>query len=337
MWQTIQAHDAIVDQFRGALAAGRLASTYLFVGPEGVGKRTFALRLAQTLLCQTNDPAEMSPCGQCESCRLALKGNHPDLDVVGLLKDKRELLIHQFIGEGDTRNREGLCHNIAMRPMLGPRRVAIIDDADRLRTESANCLLKTLEEPPPGAVIILIGTSRSRQLPTILSRAQVVRFQPLPLAVIAELALAEGLAPDEASAKRLAERSGGSLTRARDLADDALFEARDRFLNQWNAGRLDAARLARDLEEFVSAAGKEAADRRQRFTQLLSLVADKLSESLRQTAAAGEIDEATLAAIDRTLEAQEQIDRNANQATLLETWLDDLAELLNPRTEAASR
>src|SRR5687768_7436957 len=169
MWQTIQGHDAVVEHFRQTLAAARLASTYLFVGPEGVGKRSFALKLAQVLLCLRNDPAEMSPCGECDSCRLAAAGSHPDLDVVGLLKDKRNLLISQFIGEDQSRNREGLCHNIAMRPMLGGRRVAIIDDADRLTTESANCLLKTLEEPPPGAVIILIGTSRSRQLPTILS------------------------------------------------------------------------------------------------------------------------------------------------------------------------
>ncbi|HEX6963790.1 MAG TPA: DNA polymerase III subunit delta' [Lacipirellula sp.] len=330
MWLTLQGHDAVVEQFRRTLTAGRLASTYLFVGPEGVGKRAFALRLAQVLLCLRNDPAAMNPCGECESCRLAAAGNHPDVDVVGLLKDKRNLLISQFVGEDDKRNREGLCHNIAMRPMLGPRRVAIIDDADRLTTESANCLLKTLEEPPPGAVIILIGTSRSRQLPTILSRAQVVRFQPLPREVVHDLILAEGVADNAADAQRLAERSGGSLTRARDLADDALFEMRDRVVSQWDAGALDMSRLARELDEFITAAGKEAEHRRQRFRQLLSLVAGRLSERVRADAESGQADERTLEAIDRTLEAEEFVDRNANQATLLESWLDSLATLLQP-------
>jgi DNA polymerase-3 subunit delta' len=277
----------------------------------------------------------MKPCGACESCRLAAAGNHPDLDVVGLLKDKRNLLISQFVGEDDKRNREGLCHNIAMRPMLGRRRVAIIDDADRLTTESANCLLKTLEEPPPGAVIILIGTSRSRQLPTILSRAQVVGFQPLPLEVARDLILAEGIADNPAAAHRLAERSGGSLTRARDLADDALFEMRDRVVSQWNAGDIDMSRLPRELDEFISAAGKEAEHRRQRFRQLLSLVAARLTEQLRTSAAAGQFDERTLEAIDRTLEAEEFVDRNANQATLLESWLDALATLLQRPTAVA--
>jgi DNA polymerase-3 subunit delta' len=336
MWLNLQGHDDVVEQFRRTLAANRLASTYLFVGPEGVGKRAFALRLAQVLLCQRHESAEMQPCGECDSCRLAEAGSHPDIDVVSLLKDKRNLLISQFIGDGDARNREGLCHNISMRPMLGRRRVAIIDDADRLTTESANCLLKTLEEPPTGAVIILIGTSRSRQLPTILSRAQVVRFQPLPLEVVRDLVLAEGLAAEEASATRIAERSSGSLARARALADDALFEMRDRFSSQWNAGVLDTARLARELEDFINAAGKEADPRRQRFRQLLHLVADKFTKSLRQASITGEIDERVLAAIDRTLEAEEQIDRNANQATLLETWLDDLAELLTPTPPATT-
>jgi DNA polymerase-3 subunit delta' len=337
MWQGIEGHDAIAEQFRRTLAAGRLASTYLFVGPEGVGKRTFALKLAQSLLCTVSDPAALSPCGQCESCRLFAAGSHPDLDLIGVAPGKRELTIGQFIGDGEKRNREGLCHNIAMRPMLGRRRVAIIDDADWLRVESANCLLKTLEEPPPGAVIILIGTSRSRQLPTILSRAQLVRFQPLPLETVRELALASGLAADDSTAERLAQRSGGSMTRASDLADDALFEMRDRLMAAWDAGQFDASRLARDLEEFINAAGKEAELRRQRFHQLLALLADRFSESLRRAAENGEIDEPALAAIDRCLEAEEQIDRNANQSTLLEAWLDDLATLLQTRREVVRR
>jgi len=337
MWQGVYGHDDIAEQFRQTLTVGRLASTYLFIGPEGVGKRTFALKLAQALLCMENDPARLEPCGQCESCRLVAVGNHPDLDVIGLLPGKRELLIRQFIGEDETRNREGLCHNLALRPMLGQRRVAIIDDADWLRIESANCLLKTLEEPPPGAVIILIGTSRSRQLPTLLSRAQIVRFMPLPPDAMRELILTEGFAADEEAATKLAERSGGSLARARDLADAALWEMRDRFFAQWNVGDLDVSRLVRELDEFINAAGKEADARRQRFRQFLGLVADAFRQSLRATAAADSIDEATLAALDRCLEAEEQIDRNANQSTLLESWIDELDALLGRRTEPARR
>jgi DNA polymerase-3 subunit delta' len=325
MWQTIEGHDAVVEQFRGALAAGRLATTYLFVGPEGIGKRAFARQLAQALLCTASDPVRLEPCGQCESCRLAAAGNHPDLIQVARQTGTKFLKVEQFIGERDHRNQEGLCHDVSLRPMLGRRRVAIIDDADWFTPESANCLLKTLEEPPPGAVIILIGTSRSRQLPTILSRAQVIRFKPLPEDAIRNLILAEGFVDDDAAAANLAAKSHGSLTLARQLSDAALWQMRDRFAAQWQSGELDAPRLAREVEEFINAAGKEADARRQRFRQLLNLVAAKLSESLRRLSTEGLPADATLAAIDRCLEAEEQLDRNANQSTLLESWIDDLA------------
>jgi DNA polymerase-3 subunit delta' len=336
MWQSIQGHDAVVELFRGALVAGRLATTYLFVGPEGVGKRAFALQLAKALLCTATDPTQLAPCGQCESCRLAAAGNHPDLITVQRQAGTKFLKVEQFIGPQERRNQEGLCHDVSLRPMLGRRRVAIIDDADWFTPESANCLLKTLEEPPPGAVIILIGTSRSRQLPTILSRSQVIRFKPLPDDVVRDLILAAGVVDDPAAAAELAARSHGSLTLARQLADAALWQMRDRFAAQWLSGELDAPRLAREVDEFINAAGKEADARRQRFRQLLNLVAAKLSESLRQLAAEGRPADATLAAIDRCLEAEEQLDRNANQSTLLESWIDDLASC-QVQAKAAAR
>lgn len=331
MWQGIQGHDAVVERFRQTLAAHRLASTYLFVGPEGVGKRAFALKLAQTLLCAVHDPAEMNPCGSCESCRLATASSHPDLDVVGALAGTRHLALAQFIGKRDSRNQEGLCHNLALRPSLGQRRVAIIDDADWFTMESANCLLKVLEEPPPGAVIILIGTSRSRQLPTILSRSQVIRFAPLSHEVIRALVLAQGLANDGDAANQIASRAEGSLSRARDRSDGAAWQVRNRFVAELTSGELDAPRLIRDVEEFINSAGKEADARRQRFRLLLALVNEHFSQSLRNENAATPT-EVSLAVLDRSLAAEEQLDRNANQSTLLESWVDDLASLLESPT-----
>lgn len=325
MWQTIEGHDAVVEQFRGSLAAGRLATTYLFVGPEGIGKRAFALQLAKSLLCTGANPAALDPCNRCDSCILAAAGNHPDVLVVERQSGTKFLKVEQFIGPQERRNQEGLCHDVSLRSMLGHQRVAIIDDADWFTPESANCLLKTLEEPPPGVVIMLIGTSRSRQLPTILSRAQVIRFKPLPTDVLSNLILSAGVVADSAAATDLAARSQGSLTLAQQLTDAALWQMRDRFAGQWQLGELDAPRLAREVEEFINAAGKEADVRRQRFRQLLHLVAARLSESLRQLAVENQPTESTLLAIDRCLEAEEQLDRNANQATLLESWINDLA------------
>ena len=324
MWQGIQGHDAVVERFRQSLAAGRLAASYLFLGPAGIGKRTFAVKLAQALLCQKCEPTSLEPCGQCDSCRLMLAGNHPDFDLVGLPEGKSILPIKLFVGDDNHRHQEGLCYNISRRPQMGNRRVAIIDDADCFNPASANCLLKTLEEPPPGAVMILLGTSRGRQLPTILSRTQTVRFSALSEDVIRQLLLEQQIVSDATQAAQLAKACDGSLSKAATLVDPELWEMQQKLLPQLTAARFDSVRLATELMTFVNQAGKEAPLRRGRLRSLFQMVANHFRQELRSSPANPEV---TLAALDRCLEAEIQLDRNANQATLLECWLDDLAEI----------
>ncbi len=320
MWQGILGHDTVVEQFRRTLARGRLASSYLFVGPEGVGKRTFALKLAESLLCQQSNSTQLEPCGRCESCRLFQAGNHPDVDFIKKPEGKQSLSIELFIGDRDHRNQTGLCHNIALRPMLGSRRVAIIDDADALRQESANCLLKTLEEPPPGALLILIGTSRSRQLPTILSRTQVVRFAPLADDTLRQLLLDQQIAADVTEADQMVSFGEGSLVQARLYAGGELAAFRDLLLPQLVLDRINSVRLADELGRFVNEAGKEASHRRQRLRAIIQFFIRHFREILHDKKGEGNI----LAILDRCIEAELQLDRNANQATLLASWLDDL-------------
>ncbi len=342
MWQGIHGHDAVVERFRQSLKHGRLAASFLFLGPVGVGKHLFAVKLAQALLCQQGGAGSLEPCGQCDSCLLALAGNHPDLDLVGLPTGKRILPIKLFVGDDQHRHREGLCYNISRRPQMGKRRVAIIDDADHFNHASANCLLKTLEEPPAGAVIILIGTSRGRQLPTILSRTQTVRFAPLEDETVRHLLLEKQIASDATQADQLALACGGSLRKAAALVDPELWEMRQRLLPQFIPSRFDSVRLAKELIAFVNQAGKEAEARRQRLRSLLQMVANHFRHLLRTASTpedaesailegsleqnACKIDE-ILAILDRCLEAEIQLDRNANQASLLECWLDDLASI----------
>ena len=99
-----------------------------------------------------------------------------------------------------------MLHEINLKPALGGRRIAIIDDADYLNDEGANALLKTIEEPPPRSVLILIGASPAKQLPTIRSRCQLIRFRPLPLEVVAELLVSRGFV-------RTGETTTGGLSR----------------------------------------------------------------------------------------------------------------------------
>ena len=334
MWQGIHGHDEVVEQFRRSLTAGRLASSYLFLGPAGIGKRSFALQLAKSLLCTNSPEADLAPCGQCDSCRLMDAGTHPDVDVVGLPPGKRELPISLFLGDSEHRHQVGLCHNIGLRPRMGCRRVAIIDDADCLNTESANCLLKTLEEPPPGAVLILIGTNRSRQLPTILSRTQIVRFEPLAAGVLAQLLIDQGIASGEREAHELAAQSEGSLQKAVDILAMGLNEYKPQLLRQFSGNSLETMRLVSVVNDFVAEAGTEAEAKRKRLRATFDLVTNHLRGILRGEGIPQSPNRAPesrlLAAIDRCILAEEELDRNANLATLVECWVDDLSRLLSP-------
>jgi DNA polymerase III subunit delta' len=332
MWHGIHGHDAIVERFRRTLENDRLASTYLFTGPAGIGKRRFALQLAHALLCTESADARLEPCGRCESCRLFAAGKHPDLELAELPKDKSRLPIDLFIGDREHRHQDGLCHRIALKPFYGGRRIAVIDDADHFSQESANCLLKTLEEPPPRSLLILISTSPSRQLPTIRSRAQVIRFQPLDAETVAHILVDTKSVTDPASARRAAELSEGSVERAIELADPAVWAFREQLFAQLTSP--SAVRLARAVQAFVDEAGKEPARKRDRLRTVLDFAISHYRQILasatnghesggldrRQVGAA----EAVIGGLDACVAALEHLDRNANLAILIQNWSEAL-------------
>jgi len=323
MWQGIYGHDDMVERFRRILAAGRLASTYLFVGPQGIGKRRFALELARSLLCTKTPHDALAACGECPSCRLFATDAHPDFKLVALRPDKSELAISQFIGFDDEANEPALCPWMALKPFFGGRRIAVVDDADYFNLHSANCLLKTLEEPPPQSLLILIGTSPARQLPTIRSRAQIVRFRPLDAETIARILLEAGLCNDRQHALRAAELGAGSVEQAL-LSDDAeLWQFRQQLRTQLSSPRLDQVRLARAVQAFTEEAGKESARRRQRLRLAIGFAVEFYRERLRC-----DDDSQRCAAVnqlDASLSALEYLDRNVNQATLITWWTSTLA------------
>lgn len=184
-----------------ALASGQTRHAYLFTGPDGVGKTTLALAFARALLCQRRAPGGGDSCGECLSCRKVASGNHPDLLVIEPEAGKRWLKIDLL------RDAE---HLLALAPSESERRVAIIPEMGRVQPATANTLLKTLEEPPPGVVLILAANETSEVLPTILSRCQVVPFPPSAPEAIA-LALRERWGVGPAEAERLAGLANGRL------------------------------------------------------------------------------------------------------------------------------
>ena len=344
-WHGLLGQDDVVEQFRRAIARGRLASSFLFAGPPGVGKRTFALKLAQALLCQTNPETAFEPCGHCPSCTQVAAGTHPDLDFVAKPDDKSFLPLELLLGDKEHRRREGLLHQIGLKPFMGGRKVAIIDDADFLNAEGANALLKTLEEPPPRSVLILIGTSPAKQLPTIRSRCQLIRFQPLAETTVADLLLAKGLAQDAAEANRLAHYSGGSLERAGQLSDPDLWSFRgtlyqrfgrrglsitSRSPRQWpNLSMPPARKPPRAGSGSIKSSNSppiSTATCSARRPARRNRPTPTCGNSSKPPSAAGRSDQkprqnASNAASKPIL----QIDRNANQSTAIEAWLNSLA------------
>lgn len=269
-WERSRGHDDIRRQFQTAFRRGRLGHAYLFAGPPGVGKRVFAEELTKALLCES-PPAPLAGCDRCPSCTLVAAGTHPDYFVTRKPDDKLELPI-EVVRE--------LCTALALKPVRGRRKVAVLEDADDFNEESANCFLKTLEEPPPGSVLILLATSAETQLQTIRSRCQLVQFRPLPPDVLRTVLTENGVG-DPARLDRLVRLARGSAGQALALNDDAIWEFRAALLDAITAARPAGQALAERWARFAEEAGKESAAQRERTSLVIRLLAEMLSQALR--------------------------------------------------------
>ncbi|MCS6897665.1 MAG: DNA polymerase III subunit delta' [Nitrospira sp.] len=210
-FRDIVGHEQPIAAIRSALSRGRLAHAYLFHGEARIGKFLTAIRLAQALHCDDPDSRKnVDSCGICRSCLQIDARTHPDHVVI---EPDRELAVPQIKIE---RIRE-IEQQLVYRPLLGEKKTCVIDDADRLTIEAANALLKTLEEPPPYGLFLLIS-SRPMALPaTIRSRCQSLRFLP-PAHAKVETALVLKRKLPPADARFLALCSDGRIGEA--LAQD---------------------------------------------------------------------------------------------------------------------
>ena len=345
-WNDLLGHQQQREWFRTAIASGRMATSFLFVGPEGIGKRTFARLLAKSLLCQNTENQNLEFCGACENCAQVDASTHPDLIEIFKPADKAFIPIELLIGERDKRMREGLCHDISLRPYSGQRKIAILDDADYLNVEGANSLLKTLEEPPLDSVLILIGSNLQRQLPTIRSRCQAIIFRPLAKEQLETLIARNGIADSSERAGEIASLCAGSLSEAKLLADPELAEFRTTMFELLAADRLNFSELTKACGGVIDAVGKDGRAKRERAKLLLRGCASFYRAiSLRLTGDEDRDDAGLASAVDRAVQnwpsgvhgaircwqrcllATEHVDRNANQASWLEDWATNLAQL----------
>jgi DNA polymerase-3 subunit delta' len=325
-WSSLIGHDHVQRWFSSAIQSGRLGGSFLLIGLPGVGKRTVARLLTQTVFCEKSNPAKMDPCGNCSSCLQVLAGTHPDLVRVGKPKDKSFIPLELLIGPPNARMQEGFCRDLRLRPMLGNRKVAIVEDADFLNEEGANCLLKTLEEPPAGAVILVIGTSEQRQLPTIRSRCQIVRLGPLNAADAGRLLRqAHNIVADQDRISEAVEISGGDMHVAARLLSEETDEFRTAFSGQLSSDNPDPTRVARLINDQVEQVGKDATKRRSAMRDIFSMSVQHYRRQLRQEALGSTTSTSTINRLDRSIRALREIDRNANQSTLIECYAADIA------------
>jgi DNA polymerase-3 subunit delta' len=337
-WEGILGHDLIAKQFASAEAAGRIAGSYLFIGQEGVGKATFARSLIMALACQ-HSTDQLEACRKCVSCVQALAGTHPDIDIVQKPAERTTIPLESLIGSSDQKLRAGLCWRLLLRPQLASRKFAVLLDADHLSEEAANCLLKTLEEPPPGAVLILVGTTLERQLPTIRSRCQVIRFPQLTDTMIKEILQLEeiqnGQEIEESTLTEIARVAQGSLSKARLFLDQELASFRSRLFKMLAERPLRGVNLTRETIGIVEAAGKEPSLRRARLRLVLDLSIDFFRAKLYQMhGVRNPVDEILASTIDTwnaspeqitrcleySLDARAGVDRNANLGILVDAW-----------------
>ena len=186
-----------------SMLASRMPHALLLVGPAGVGKTTLALDLAAALLCLAPDPSER-PCGICRACRSVDHGNHPDVHRLAPSGPGGVIPI----GGRDERGVRDLVGELSLMPVEGGARVAIVEAAHRMTDDAQAAFLKTLEEPPAGAVLILCADDEERLLPTILSRCVRLRLGAVPRRDVEAILVERGLA-DAGQAARYARVASG--------------------------------------------------------------------------------------------------------------------------------
>lgn len=328
-WQRIRGHESQVEGFARAAKAGRLAHAYVFVGPPGVGKRLFAFELAKTLLCERRQPADFVACDLCASCRLVDANTHPDVIAAAMPEDKQEFPINVMLE---------LCRQLVFKPARGSWRVAIVDDADDFNLESGNAFLKSLEEPGPGSLIVLLANNPNRLPSTIRSRCQQVTFSPLPDAVVAELVASE--THNVTNTAEIVRLANGSPSLARQLIEPGFWEFRRALGDELQKPKPNGFDLAKQWMKIAEDKDEGAAAARARSQVLVIVTLDVLRQALAVALGATPSDpveakrmsgiatrwgvDGLIDRIERAVDAETHIGRRAQLVLAVEGLLDAL-------------
>lgn len=220
-FQDVIGHERPIKLLRRAIEQDKVVHSYLFAGNEGIGKRWVALQFAKALNCLERGENNGDACDRCLSCKKIDHRLHPD---VMLIEPEGQTLKVDQVRE--------MQRDLAFRPYEGRYRVCILTAADRMAPNMSNTLLKTLEEPPLHTVIVLLANNPRVMLPTILSRCQLIRFNPLPSPSVSDWLIKEkGL--EEREAHLLASLSEGSPGKALEIQEEIDQIPRGELLQNW--------------------------------------------------------------------------------------------------------
>ncbi len=361
MFSDVIGQDMAVTTLSRCILEDRLAGTYLFTGPAGVGKSTLAREFAKALNCQSRLHGVAEPCGRCTACRSIESDKHPDVRSVAPTGPSRILRMAQIWPRDGVKEHPpeaALLRDLHYGPVSGNKRVFIIEDADCLNQDTANSLLKALEDTPPYALFILTAPSPQALLPTICSRSQVIRFGLVAQSSI-ERELAHRTSLSDSDRRFLAAYVEGRIGRALSLAArPAVLEGRKQVLGvaqllTSSLPQISALKLADELRKHAGslAWGQDEADKAQRTLvgraldllllwygdiQMYRVCEDKailVNEDMRPS-----IEESacrlTLGAVEdclaRILQARRYVERNANIPLVLEVLTTSLMSLRSP-------
>ena len=217
--EKVLGHEEVIRHLQNAVEKEQVSHSYIFAGEKGSGKKLLAKLFAMTLQCEEH---KKEPCMHCSSCRKVMSRNHPDIIYVEHVKPT---------SIGIEEIREQLVSDVEIKPYTGPYKIYIVDEAEKMTVQAQNALLKTIEEPPAYAVILLLTTNPDGFLPTILSRCVQLKLKPLPDSMIRGY-LTEKMGVSESQSELYAAFARGNLGKAKRLAESEDFrQSYEQILN----------------------------------------------------------------------------------------------------------
>lgn len=307
MFKNVIAQDKAKKIISEQIKKNKIPHAYLFMGEDGIGKKTAAVEFAKILNCTINDytKTDIGACNHCASCEMINKNSFPDLYFVNF--DKQNEMAEKENEKNKQKLgikliREYMQKEVYLKAVFGKWKIFIIEPAEKLTTEAFNCLLKTLEEPPANTVIILVAKHKETVPITIVSRSQTIFFQPLPVNEISNY-LRDKYSLTQENALKIANISDGSIKRAETL----MLNAGNEYSSLWSD--LTGGKMA--VADILAKSRLSSKDRDSAI-EAVSIITESAIKSFRR------YPDKYFDIMQKLTESKKYLDQNVNPNTLMD-------------------